>query len=276
MNTMQCPQYGTENQADVRFSHHLFKLCWGLLALFLLAGCATVEQEVSLYQDESWEGSTRIGVAPGLLAMAGGEEALTAELEQTKVEADAQGAKVEWRRSQGNDGTVYYAVEASGQGYDLLNQIVFDGDAIIEPIVYDGQDAVQFQHETNTDLASYEMRLHAGEILESDGLQEGKGDVTWQGAGVTMNAVLRPKSSFPLLPAVIGVATLVLIIAAVLFYQAWRRQQARRMAMTPGSPESFSAPAPAPVSEVAVFCEQCGKRIEVAGKFCPHCGAPRF
>lgn len=51
-------------------SQRLITLLLVLIAL-LPAGCATVEHDVTFYQDEEWKGSTRIGVAPQVLAIGG-------------------------------------------------------------------------------------------------------------------------------------------------------------------------------------------------------------
>lgn len=199
----------------------------------------------------------------------------TSRMEKVRTEAEAQGATVDWRREQGDDGIIYYTVRASGQGYALLNQLVFDNSAMIEPTIFNGKDAVGFQYRADSDLESYRMSLHAGEILQSDGVQEGKGAVTWEGAGVQVNAILRPKGSFPLLPLLGGLAAIVLLATAIFIYQAWRRQHARLPAVTSTYPVMPSSQSLSSKAAGMVFCQRCGKKIDVPGKFCPHCGASR-
>lgn len=226
---------------------------------FLMSACGIIDQDVTVYEDENWKAETRVGLTPEELSMMG-ESEIVSRLNRQQSTAQAAGTNYQWNRKKGDDNRIYYIVTASGSGYDLLNQLVFDGDATIGTINYDGQEAIQFTYTSSYELAHYGLQLSTGEVLESNGVQSGKGQVSWEGAGRTMQAVFSPKSAinWPLV-IIITVVIIVLGGALILFAQIWRRQQKHQTA-------SFTTN----------FCHRCGGRLDSTGTFCPHCGAPRL
>ena len=248
-----------ENWPFIRFKPR-FRLCVpiALLGLVLiLSSCGSIEQDITVYRNEKWKAETRIGLKPQELAMIGESEIID-RLERQQRAAQAQGVDFEWNRKNGEDNRVYFVVKASGSGYELLNQIVFDGDASFQPIIIDDREAVRFQYTSSYELARYSLSISTGEVLESTGVQSANGKVSWNSPGQTMQAVLLPKSSSNSL-LIVGAALVFFVLIIIAFATAKRRRQ-----------EGFAA------AISTNYCHRCGGELPLSGQFCPHCGSPRL
>ncbi len=253
---------------SISAKHHLthasFRRLLCLLAVsigfvLVLAGCGDIEQDVTFYANEKWKAESRVGLSPEELAMAGGQAEIEASLNEGQATAEAQELDFRWKRQKGDDDRLYYIITMAGEGYDLLNQNAFGDTATIDTITYDGQDAVQFDFASPYDLSHYELTLHAGEVLDTNGSQEGKGEVHWSGAGKRMYAVFEPRSGPNWLLLVLGLIMLgAMAVAGFFFIRSWQHQRGQKTA-----------------TASANFCHKCGTKLEGAGRFCPSCGARR-
>jgi len=241
----------------------LFPFTFSLfISIILLTACGVIEQDVTVYEEEAWKAQMRIGLTRQELSIVG-ESTLIETLNQQRQFAQEQGVEYEWTRQEGDDGRIYFVATAAGSGYDLLNSMMFDDAATFESVVYGDRSAIQFSYFPGYDISRYRLTLRVGQVLETDGVQTGKGQVTWEGTGRTMYAVFTPKSRSPLpenWPLIAGIVVGAILLGGVLIVLVRSRKPSR----------SHQPMLPAPG-----FCLRCGGQLDPAGRFCPHCGAPR-
>lgn len=135
------------NPRRKRRSSHFALLCGFVTSLglvLLLTACGSIEQDVTFYSNERWKAETSVGLSSEQIVMAGGPAKIETVLKEEQASAEAAGANYRWKREKGDDGNLYYVVNASGEGYGLLNQLVFDGDASIDSVLFEDQEAVRF------------------------------------------------------------------------------------------------------------------------------------
>ncbi len=253
-------------------------LFWkGFLILFLallVSACGAVEQEVTILKNEKWRAETRLILDEQTLVMVNLAD-VEQRLEEAQAQAVALGADFQWKKQVNDDGSVTYLMNMSGTGYDLLNQIVFDGAATIQQVDEDG--ATELAFFPSFDVSDYALTLHVGEVLETNGTISNKGDVSWNGRGQQVYVVFKPKSMDTRLifGIVAALLALLLIGGGILFLRF--RSPSRATMRTPYPPRpSFPASSAKPgnVFGATNYCHRCGGKLNPKGKYCPHCGAP--
>lgn len=245
---------------------HLFgrALAAGLAVLLAtwLTACGDVREEVTIRPGERWKVELHMTVSPDEMVFMGGPAEIEAQLEAADNDLEATATNYKWSKQPSDDGGAVYTIEQSGQGWQSLNSAAFDDLATFSPMTVDDKDAVHFQFNpaaTFGQLGYYELVLHTGAVLETNGELLDEGVVRWVGAYQTMEAIFRPsKGVDPLLIA--GLAALVAAIAAAILLL--RNRQRRQNVQT--------------LMAASAFCHQCGARMESAGAFCPSCGAHRL
>lgn len=243
------------------FNRALAALLAFVLATWLTA-CGDVREEVTIRPGERWKAELHMVVSPDEMVFVGGPAEIEAQLEAAGNDPEAAATNYKWSKEPSDDGGAVYTVEQSGRGWQSLNSAAFDDLATFAPMIVDDRDAVRFQFNpaaTFGQLGYYELVLHTGEVLETNGELLDEGVVRWVGAYQTMDAIFRPSKGIdPLLIA--GLAVLVAgTIAAIMFFRNRQRQQNVQAIMA-----------------TSAYCYQCGARMETAGRFCPSCGAPRL
>ncbi len=251
---------------------------WGgvilLLAVFLLSACGSIEQDVTILKNEKWRAETRLILDEQTLVMVDLAD-VEQKLDEAQAQAVALGADFQWKKQVNDDGGVTYLMNMSGTGYDLLNQIVFDGAATIQQVDADGVTELSFF--PSFDVSDYALTLHVGDVLETNGTISSKGEVSWNGRGQQVYVVFKPKSMDTRLIWGIAAALLALILigGGILFLRS--RASSHAATRTPYPPRpSFPASSARPgnVFGATNYCHRCGGKLNPKGKYCPHCGAP--
>ncbi len=265
----------------------LLLLLLASLTLLLAACMADIDQTITFLADERWEVNLLIAFPAEVAPLAAGS--VDSELTTLEQSIESQGGALDWERRDDENGNLTYTVDASGQGYDMLRDVV--GDVQVATETRNGERVIAFTYLPGSDLelaSSYTMTLVGGEIISSNGIETGRGQVQWQNPAGTMEAVLTEQSALGanwLLPALIGLVVLALVGAAV-FLLSRRRSAGRAAApawsaLPPEAPPTYLTPEPprpptpaAPAPPAGQFCTQCGASLRPGAKFCAACGNP--
>lgn len=147
-----------------------------LLGALLLSSCgARVEYNVSLYSGERWEAEMRVPVSSAQIALAGGEAEVDAALETSLAEKGQ--ADLEWEKIREQD-QIIYRLSSQGQGWENLNQEVFDGEATIHEGSHSGEIYFRFEP-LSLGLGEMPLRLTGKEIVSSNANQVDGGTAIW-------------------------------------------------------------------------------------------------
>ncbi len=241
---------------------------FAIMAL-LISACGTVEQDVTISNNEKWRAETQVTIDKQSLTLVNPAD-IEQNLTAAQAQADAADVNYKWKKKTNDDGSLTYIIKTSGAGYDRLNDFVFDGGASFQTLDEDG--LTQFSFLSVGDFSDYKLDLHVGEVMESNGTVSGKGDVSWHGMGQQMDAVFKPKSGLGgILPLVGGAIVAILLLSGVFFFFRSRSSSPSRPSYTYSSstPSRFASSGYAETN----YCHQCGGKLNPNGKFCPHCGA---
>lgn len=77
-----------------------------ITALLLLAGCGTLDTDVTLYKEERWKAKIELYLLPGTVSMAGGESASESDMEDEVPGLREEGINLSWSKKRDNDGGV--------------------------------------------------------------------------------------------------------------------------------------------------------------------------
>lgn len=243
-----------------------------LLVLMLSAACGgMVETDLTLLSGERWEATTRLTVPVAMLQMLG-PEAIEQQLDQAVKDASPN-EKASWKQVKTDDPQLAaYLVSYSGKGYQSLAEL-----CTIEKMQINGKPALRVKPDPGAaaDATRSVFRLHAGEILDTNGTRQGKGEVVWDGSLYNAYAVVTPKAGLngPALIAAIVAAVAALAALALIL---WKRSSG---SSRPAEAYVVPQPPPAPPPTLSgqartVFCPYCGTPGQVAGRFCMSCGKP--
>lgn len=233
--------------------HHHFllwrKFAWVLVALLaLLCSCipADVQQKATFYADELWQLEIDIGFPSEAVALIEGSEAIQGELEKAVTNIKNQGGVADWS-SKVEGEMVMYHISAKGQGLEIINDILFSGDAQLQSRLVNGKEQVFFRYNP-TDLAFsyYELVISAGTILSTNGIQEGSHTIRWVNPSSTLEATFTPKSQFNLL-LWISIPSIAFILLGIVWYSRHRQPATKQ-------------------------CSYCTAWISSKAQFCPYCG----
>lgn len=231
------------------------------VATFLIGCGGNIDRTVTFYNGEAWEANIEFSIPGEMLTLLGSPEALEADIEETVADWEEQGADVSWK-SRREDTTVIYSFDVKGEGFRLLNEIVFENRATLRAEEVEGKRQIYFSYRTSSDLSgasSDNVTLNGRNIISSNGEQINSGTVQWTNYGGQLEAVLTEKSRFGF-----GSILLTLLVVAAIGgggWFVWQRSQQPRLAQ----------PAPADVA----YCSSCGAARGPQAKFCPSCGQPQ-
>lgn len=225
-----------------------------LLIALLVVGCGgQIDQTVTLYKDEAWAAEMSISLPAEAVALLGSTAELDQSIEDGVAEIRAMGADASWSSSR-EDTTLIYTIESSGEGYAVLQETVFGGNAEIYSQNVGGEEQIYFAYNGGGDLsgAFFTLTLVGGEIISSNGQQIDDSTVQWTNMYGPMEAVLVGKSRFNiwlvLIPLVLlGGIGVVAVAGGGLFF----------------------------LSSRPAFCPHCGAQMSRGAKFCPACGQAR-
>lgn len=252
-------------------SHLLWVALVTVLALAVLSGCGTVDLDVTLEPEEQFEIETTTTIPVAALALLGGEAALEQQLEESVEQATAENMTMKWREVRApSSSEVAYVITVAGTGYSSLSDLGMT----VEPIEYDGRDALSFSFDSynlSSEMEFETLTLHAGEVLETSGEQTGRGTVVWENPSGTLTAVVTPASQSNTSLIVVLAVVAVAAIAAFVLYRMVRsrRPTPATVATEAGATEADVAP-----SYPASVCGQCGAPLQPGAKFCMQCGQP--
>jgi hypothetical protein len=215
-----------------------------LLSVFM-SGCITMDMTLSLGSDENWEVVTDIVIDEDLIAFAEemGEEMdmseLEAELDASVDDAAAEGVDAYWEPLPAEDG-VGYRMAASGQGYALLADAMFEGEASFTTGTEGGKDVVYVEigeglfgdemggmedmegMDEMAGMMDFEIRftIEGKEILATNGTLSDDGtSATWINARGPYTATVVTGGGFPtwgwIVIALVCLLLIVVVIVAV-------------------------------------------------------------
>lgn len=238
-----------------------------LLLMFLTACGARVDQTVTFYDDEGWDAEVRITLPREIVALAGAQTQLDAEIANMARELEAAGAKVSYEVEQ-EEGLITYVIDATGSGLHVLRQIAFDG-ADIQMRSVGGKEQISFAMNVPYDLAGGSITLIGDDVISSNGRIIDRGKVQWVNASGRIEAVIVPKSRFGLQSLLLPLG----LVAALVGLVAIGVRRSRRPQLAIPSP---SLPLPSQPVQVSPehFCGQCGTPLGSEARFCPGCGHP--
>jgi len=260
----------------------LFALIVLLLFLFPLAGCFGVipklDVALKLSPNEEWDFSVEFHVPQSIYTLSGTE--FQNELMNNQQEAEAKGYTFDWQVSEVNEeGNVVVHMNFNGQGYQKLNEEIFDPTTIT--VQEDNGDQI-----LNFNLSTYgsefgEMFLVAnessfflegGEILSTNGTQLDKNTVIWNNPGGVLSARMKLPSSNTTAMILIGAG--IFLIGFAVF------KVARNRTASSVSPEvSPQTPSEEPIQRTTQdtsakrYCINCGNELPSGAKFCIKCGS---
>jgi hypothetical protein len=199
-----------------------------IAALLLLAGCGTMDTEVTFYQGERWQTIMEVYLLPATVSMMGGEAGLEAEMERSMPEVEDEKVEFSWEKERHEDGGVTYRFTMKGEDWDQLNEVIFDGQATITKDE-SGQVHLSYYTMGNIGFARTVLRLRGGKIISSNA-DRVEGDTAIWIDPSQVEVVLTEKSSFglgnTLLIAVGGGFCLVLVIVlGGLALFLWKRKR---------------------------------------------------
>lgn len=147
------------------------------MTLLLSSGMA-VDTSVTIYENEQWQASQRRELSAELVSLMDSGEPGTEDLNQqiSLAQSAAERSDVNFNFSQEtlDDGSLVIMTEATGQGFNTLNELFFGGKANISTGVVDGQTQVTIRQTDveSVDITgsggSYVLRIEGGQIIESN------------------------------------------------------------------------------------------------------------
>lgn len=211
----------------------LCKALWGLVVvvpLLLLTGCANLDTDVTFYKNERWEVEMKLYLLPSTVNLVGSE--LDSELAKAESEAQRSGDELSWHKESDESGGLTYYISRNGEGWQNLNEAVFDGDASISS---DKSGKVSFSYYSpmgsNLGMSQYTLRLKGSEIVSSNADYVEDGTAIWHNPTGRIEAVIKPVSSFnvAIVASIAGGLACCLLITvitlAVVGGVLWRRRR---------------------------------------------------
>jgi hypothetical protein len=203
-----------------------------LSLLLLLTGC-TMESETRIGNNEEWENVTTLTFSAETVELMGGVDQLRSDIED-ELEDENADYEQSMRLDENSDGSVTYVFTANGQGYDTLNEAVFDGSATIEA---DDNNQVSIQYDFNSlNIPAFEavtFKISGSEIVDSNADEVAGGTATWTNPGIIdVTLVSGATGGLPgnittillLLAGVLGVI-LIVVLGGFLIWQQKKRKQ---------------------------------------------------
>jgi hypothetical protein len=217
---------------------------------------------------ENWKLQFKIKIPPESDMYA---EMLSEALNETVTQLQAGEIAATWElEGSDQEGNQVYVVKAEGQGYDLLNEEVFNDEIITVQDSTSGRQ-IHFQINSFSDFDELAMEskftLHGGKIISTNGTKINSSTIEWINPPGPMEAILTESSGFHWVSVI-----LILLILGTGGFVAWiflrKSHHPFAPAYQPGSDSTSTA--------IGVrYCANCGKQMPSQAMFCPHCGAQR-
>jgi len=215
---------------------------------------------LSLGSDENWDAVTDIIIDEDMIAMA---EDMGEEMDFTELETDldttvgdiqdqyaSQGVSASWELLPAEEDQVGYRMTVSGQGYDVLEEAMFEGGASFTPGTQDGKDVVFVEvgsspfgedmgdMEGMEDMGAmmdieFRFTVEGKEILETNGtLSDDKTQATWVNTAAPYTATVVTGGGFPtwgyVAIALVCLLLIVVVIAAVVVIVVLSRKKKKK------------------------------------------------
>lgn len=241
-----------------------------VISLVFISSCYPLQSsdiELSLHPDQKWD--LRIQMVFDPLDDPSASVLIQQYLQETISQIQTQGVVVEWAaKNQDAQGYLPYEITMEGQGYEQLNQTIFDPGTLTVDTT-DGKNRIKFTSSSYqlsmNEAVQSTFRLNAGKIIATNGVQKGSNSVEWQNPAGQLDAVFyEPTSS--------GTAFLVVLLFFALVvgsYFGYRRYQQSKA--IPQIIQNFTTPI-----AVRRFCQNCGAACPPEAVFCPACGAKQI
>lgn len=244
----------------------------GLIVILLvfISSCYPLQSsdiELNLHPDQKWDLQIRMVFDP--LDDPSAPVLIQQYLQETLSQMQTQGVVVEWAaKNQDAQGYLPYEIKMEGQGYELLNQAIFDPGTLTVDTT-NGRNRIKFSSSSYqlsmNEAVQSTFRLKAGKIIATNGIQRGSNSVEWQNPDGQLEAVFHEPTSGG---TAFLVVSLVFTLLAVSYFAYRRFQQSKAI---PQRIQNFTTP-----TAVRRFCQNCGAACPPEAVFCPACGAKQI
>lgn len=162
-----------QQRTGVRFVYWLIGIVSGLV----LAGC-TAAMDVTILPDEQWEGVVSMDLPAEMVESMGGIDELRNQME-SEATSDEAFSPEDVRIEETEDGGARIIGEASGQGFDSLNENFFESSATISTNEQ-GHVTINHTYEQQGGMGlTMIVKLSGSEIIESNADQVEGSTATW-------------------------------------------------------------------------------------------------
>jgi hypothetical protein len=241
-----------------------------VFALVFLVSCYPLQSsdiELSLHPDQAWDLQVRMVFDP--LDDPSAAVLIQQYLQETISQVQAQGVVTEWvARDPDAQGYLPYEIKMEGQGYELLNNALFNPGTFILDTT-GGKNQIRFSASSSQfglgEAVQSTFQLNAGKIIATNGVQKGSNSIVWQNQAGQLEAVFYEPTR-----STTGFLVVILVLAlAVGSYFGYRRFQQSKP--VPQRIQNYTIPAPP-----RRFCQNCGASCPPEAVFCPDCGAKQI
>lgn len=255
-----------------------FKIWIVLVLATLLSSCGglftilSTETELSLGGNQSWSIQHKIVLPAEAEVLV---EQYQGSFDEQIANYRSEGVNASWIRlqQQPNETNISYLISLSGQGFDTLNQVVFDGEQVILPD-HSIENQVGFHHIPRTSPfmqgRNNIFTLKSANIITSNGQVINSGKVQWVNPSGEMTAVVTIGRNLTLLWIILlGIGGIGFIIAGLgISGKLPKRHQKAPYPSSDNTIKQSTISSP----EMKKYCPQCGvENPKIAGS-CINCG----
>lgn len=185
-----------------------------LLSAVLLASCAgfaDVAYDVTIYSDDSYKSTILLGIPRENITLLGGTSEIEKRLKEFVEDAKNRGfTEVTWKRNERSD-VIEYEIRYTAPITNTEFGIYW------KKAPHKGSNAYEFEfYQDPTGFRNFTLTLHAGEIIESNGIQINNRTIVWENPQRSPYAVVTPRSFINWIPLIgAGVLSVVTIGTAL-------------------------------------------------------------
>lgn len=236
-----------------------------------------IDETITLSGEEKWIAETRLSVTPADISSAGGEGTADADVQQAEQpmldQARGLNVTVQQRKEHGSDGSLVYVYTSQGQGLDVLNKVLYQGNAKIQKAGSSSRSQVHFEYAPCGRLAgTYALHLKTGKILGGNADESSGGQATWRDLVKSGTARADVDMAADMLLWWIGGLIGVVVALGGLGFVLVRRRGARVPAALALVPSQVAVEHAIQVDDVAKFVAQTPSAAEPGVRVCPNCG----